>query len=59
MGLDMYLGKMPKLKGYSFEELIEISHLISRDLEKFKENSKHYEKLKPYIKECRTTHTLV
>ncbi|SDW11060.1 hypothetical protein SAMN05518848_101285 [Paenibacillus sp. PDC88] len=28
MGLDMYLESMPKVKGYSFEQLIELDNKI-------------------------------
>lgn len=52
MGLDMYLEKMPKIKGYNFGELIEISNHIANYINGKEELEKYekYEELKPYIK---------
>ena len=52
MGLDMYLEKMPKIKGYNFGELIEISNHIANYIRGKEELEKYekYEELKPYIK---------
>lgn len=50
MGLDMYLFKLPKIKKYSFEEVLEHKNNIVNDLEGFKK-SNYYEDFKPYIVE--------
>ena len=50
MGLDMYLEKMPKIKGYSFDELIKISnHIAGYNTKEELEKYEKYEEFKPYI----------